>query len=95
MDIFGYSCFADHSSTISVRISITIDQETTVPIYNWIENLNPGDIVFADVSYSGSSAGELGPPSTRRGLGIACSRASRLYGLLSGILEPSSGTSFV
>jgi len=42
-------------------LAITIDQETTVPIYNWIENLNPGDIVFADVSYSGGSAGELGP----------------------------------
>ena len=43
-----------------IGLAITIDQETTVPIYNWVENLNPGDIVFADVSFSGGSEGELG-----------------------------------
>lgn len=42
-------------------LAITIDQETTVPIFNWVESLNPGDIVFADVSFSGGSEGELGP----------------------------------
>lgn len=40
-------------------LAITIDQETTVPVFNWIDSRQPGDIVVGDIAFSGP--GELGP----------------------------------
>ncbi len=42
-------------------LAITIDQETTIPVFNWVESLKPGDIVVGDIAFSGGSAAELGP----------------------------------
>lgn len=42
-------------------LAITIDETTTVPVYNWVESLQPGDIVVGDIAFSGGSEGELGP----------------------------------
>ena len=44
-----------------IGLAITIDETTTVPVFNWIESLQPGDIVVGDVAFSGGSEGELGP----------------------------------
>lgn len=44
-----------------IGLAISINKETTIPVYNWIESLQPGDIVVGDVSFSGGSEGELGP----------------------------------
>lgn len=40
---------------------ISIDEQQTLPVYNWIENLNAGDIVIFDAAYGGGSDSELGP----------------------------------
>lgn len=44
-----------------IGLAITIDEVTTIPVYNWIESLEPGDIVIGDIAFSGGSEGELGP----------------------------------
>lgn len=44
-----------------IGLAITIDEVTTIPVYNWIESLQPGDIVVGDIAFSGGSEGELGP----------------------------------
>lgn len=44
-----------------VGLSIAVDKDTTLKVYDWIESLNPGDIVVGDVAFSGGSEGELGP----------------------------------
>lgn len=44
-----------------IGLAISIDQQLTQPVYNWIEGLSPGDIVFFDAAYSGGSDSELGP----------------------------------
>ncbi len=37
--------------------AITIDQETTVPVFNWIDNLQPGDIASETLHLAGQGAG--------------------------------------
>lgn len=44
-----------------IGLAISIDQQLTQPVYDWIEGLSPGDIVFFDAAYSGGSDSELGP----------------------------------
>ncbi|MGE5580699.1 MAG: hypothetical protein ACM3WU_11775 [Bacillota bacterium] len=44
-----------------IGLAISIDQQLTQPVYDWIEDLSPGDIVFFDAAYSGGSDAELGP----------------------------------
>jgi len=42
-------------------LPIAIDDQLTMPVYNWIEGLSPGDIVVFDIAYSGSSGAECTP----------------------------------
>lgn len=44
-----------------IGLPLSIDQQLTMPVYNWIEGLNPGDIVIFDAAYSGGSSSELDP----------------------------------
>jgi len=44
-----------------IGMPITITDQLTTPVFRWIENLNPGDVVFFDSAYSGGSDSELGP----------------------------------
>lgn len=44
-----------------IGLAISIDQQLTQPVFDWIEGLSPGDIVFFDAAYSGGSDSELGP----------------------------------
>lgn len=44
-----------------IGLPINIDQQLTKPVYDWIESLQPGDIVIFDASYGGGSDAELGP----------------------------------
>lgn len=43
-----------------IGMPIVVDQSTRV-IFDWIENSNPGDIVFFDSAYGGGSSSELSP----------------------------------
>ncbi len=44
-----------------IGLAISVDRELTQPVYDWIEGLSPGDIVFFDASYSASAEAELSP----------------------------------
>jgi hypothetical protein len=44
-----------------IGLPLSIDQQLTMPVYQWIESLNPGDIVIFDAAYGGGSDSELGP----------------------------------
>jgi len=44
-----------------IGLPIVVDEETTKPVFDWIENSKPGEIVFFDVSYGGGSNAELSP----------------------------------
>jgi len=44
-----------------VGMPIVVDEWQTRPVYEWIESLQPGDIVMFDVSYGGGSDSELSP----------------------------------
>ena len=44
-----------------IGMPISIDTQLTVPVYNWIEGLKPGDIVIFDSAYGGGSDSELTP----------------------------------
>lgn len=44
-----------------IGLPLTVDQQLTKPVYDWIESLNPGDIVIFDAAYGGGSDSELGP----------------------------------
>ncbi|MGI6632989.1 MAG: hypothetical protein ACOX5M_08040 [Bacillota bacterium] len=44
-----------------IGLPISIDQQLTQPVFDWIEGLNPGDIVIFDAAYGGGSDSELGP----------------------------------
>jgi len=44
-----------------IGMPISIDQQLTQPVFNWIEGLNAGDIVIFDAAYGGGSDAELTP----------------------------------
>lgn len=44
-----------------VGLAVSIDKETTMKVYDWVESLSPGDVVIGDVAFSGGAEGELGP----------------------------------
>lgn len=44
-----------------IGMPLSIDPQLTMPVYNWIEGLKPGDIVIFDAAYGGGSDSELGP----------------------------------
>jgi hypothetical protein len=44
-----------------IGMPISIDQQLTQPVFNWIEGLKPGDIVIFDAAYGGGSDSELTP----------------------------------
>lgn len=44
-----------------IGMPITINKDMTMPVYNWIESLQPGDVVIFDTAYSGGSDAELTP----------------------------------
>lgn len=40
---------------------ITVNDQLTRPVYDWIEGLQPGDVVFFDSAYSAGGEAEVGP----------------------------------
>jgi len=44
-----------------IGLPLSINQQLTRPVYDWIESLNPGDIVIFDAAYGGGSSSELEP----------------------------------
>lgn len=44
-----------------IGMPLTINEDLTLPVYNWIESLDPDDLVVFDASYSGGSSSELSP----------------------------------
>ena len=44
-----------------IGMPLSIDQQLTQPVYDWIERLKPGDIVIFDAAYGGGSDSELTP----------------------------------
>lgn len=44
-----------------IGMPIEVDNQLTLPVYEWVESLSPGDIVFFDASYGGGSDAELSP----------------------------------
>lgn len=43
-----------------IGLALGLD-EGTKAVYNWVESMKPGDIVFGDVAYAGGSDAELSP----------------------------------
>ncbi len=44
-----------------IGMPIVIDKNMTKPVFDWIENCEPGEIVFFDAAYGGGSDAELSP----------------------------------
>lgn len=44
-----------------IGMPVIVNEDITLPVFEWIEGLKPGDIVVFDTAYSGGSDSELSP----------------------------------
>lgn len=44
-----------------IGMPLTVNKDTTEPVFNWVEGMAPGDVIVFDTAYSGGSDSELSP----------------------------------